>query len=74
VVAELEARGLRHEPLGVARTEAVAFLELLARGIEVVDAVPVLETARAVKTPLELAIHRDNARLVDEAIVAFLPL
>ena len=72
VVAELGARGLRHEPLGVDRVEAVAFVELAARGVRVVDAVPALETARAVKTPLELAVHRDNARLVDEAIVAFL--
>lgn len=72
VVSELAARGLRQEPLAVDRVEAVAFLELAARGIEVVDAVPVLETARAVKTPLELAIHRDNAHLVDRGVVAFL--
>jgi len=72
VVCELEARGLQHEPLGVDRAEAVAFIELAARGMWVVDAAPVLETARAVKTPLELEIHRDNARLVDAAVVAFL--
>lgn len=72
VILELQARGLQHEPLGVDRAEAVVFVELAARGISVADAVPVLETARAVKTPLELAIHRDNARLVDEAVVAFL--
>ena len=72
VVWELEARGLQHEPLGVDRAEAVAFIELTARGITVVDAVPVFETARAVKTPRELDIHRENARLVDEAVVAFL--
>jgi Xaa-Pro dipeptidase len=73
VVSELRARGLQREPLAVDRVEAVAFVELAARGIQVVDAIPALETARAVKTPLELEIHRDNARLVDEAIVAFLP-
>jgi Xaa-Pro dipeptidase len=72
VVCELEARGLRHKPLGVDRAEAVAFIELAARGMAVVDAAPALETARAVKTPLELEIHRDNARLVDKAVVAFL--
>jgi len=72
VVCELEARGLQHEPLGVDRAEAVAFIELAARGMWVVDAAPVLETARAVKTSLELEIHRDNARLVDAAVVAFL--
>jgi Xaa-Pro dipeptidase len=72
VICELEARGLRHEPLGLDRAGAVAFIELAARGISVVDAAPTLETARAVKTPLELDIHRDNARLVDKAVVAFL--
>jgi Xaa-Pro dipeptidase len=73
VVSELEARDLLHEPLGVDRAETVAFLELLARGVKVIDAAPVFETARAMKTPLELAVHRDNARLVDEAVHAFLP-
>ncbi|WP_416972175.1 M24 family metallopeptidase [Streptomyces sp. 4F14] len=72
VVAALQERGLREEPLGVDRVDAVAFLELAAQGIEVIDAVPVLETARAVKTPTELDVHRDNARLVDEAVAAFL--
>ena len=72
VIDELEVRGLQHEPLGTDRVEAVAFLELAARGVEVVDAVPVIETARALKTPLELAIHRDNARLADESVRAFL--
>jgi Xaa-Pro dipeptidase len=70
---ELAARGLAGEPLGVDRAEAVVFLTLAALGIPVVDAAPVLETARAVKTPLELEIHRRNARLADEAIDAFLP-
>ena len=69
---DLEVRGLQHEPLGIDRVEAVAFLELAARGVDVVDAVPVIETARALKTPLELAIHRDNARLADESVRAFL--
>ena len=72
IVDELDARGLRQEPLGVDRADAVVFLELAARGIRVVDATPVLETARAVKTRIELDIHRDNARLVDEAVHAFL--
>lgn len=72
VVCELEARGLRREPLGVDRAEAVVFVELAARGMSVVDAAPALETARAVKTPLELDIHRNNACLVDTAVVAFL--
>ncbi|GAB2764417.1 Xaa-Pro peptidase family protein [Streptomyces bullii] len=73
VVAELRERGLRDEPLGVDRVDAVAFLELADRGIKVVDAVPVLEGARGVKSPTELDIHRENARLVDEAVAAFLP-
>lgn len=70
---ELAARGLLGEPLGVDRAEAVVFLTLARLGIAVADAVPVLETARAVKTPVELDIHRANAALVDEAIEAFLP-
>jgi Xaa-Pro aminopeptidase len=73
VVAELESRGLQDEPLGIDRADAVVFIELAVRGVNIVNAVPVLEAARAVKTSLELAIHRENARLVDEAIVAFLP-
>ncbi|GAB2450647.1 Xaa-Pro peptidase family protein [Nocardioides hungaricus] len=73
VVSELRVRELQHEPLGVDRAEAIAFLELAAQGVHVVDAAPVFETARAVKTPLELAVHRDNARLADDAVRAFLP-
>lgn len=70
---ELAARGLWGEPLGVDRTEAVAFLALAKMGLRITDAVPTLEVARAVKTPLELDIHRANAKLVDESIEAFLP-
>lgn len=70
---ELAARGLLDEPLGVDRAEAVVFITLAQMGITVTDAVPVLETARAVKTPLELDIHRANAALADESIRAFLP-
>lgn len=72
VTSVLKERGLQHERLGVDRSEAVLFVELASQGVEVVDAVPVMETARAVKTPLELAIHRDNARLVDESVLSFL--
>lgn len=70
---ELAARGLLKEKLGVDRAEAVVFITLAEMGIAVTDAVPTLERARAVKTPLELEIHRANAQLVDEAIEAFLP-
>ncbi|MGP6176244.1 M24 family metallopeptidase [Microbacterium sp. A196] len=73
VYAELSTRGLLGEPLGVDRANAVVFLELQRRGITIVNASPAMETARAVKTPLELDIHRDNARLVDIAVDAFLP-
>jgi Xaa-Pro dipeptidase len=69
----LAERGLLGERLGIDRSEAVVFLVLAEMGIGLVDAVPVLETARAVKTPLELDIHRANAALVDEAIEALLP-
>lgn len=65
VVAELRARGLEREPLGVDRAETVAFLELAAQGIAVVDAVPILEdcargedTPRARNPPRERAVGR----------------
>jgi Xaa-Pro dipeptidase len=68
----LWARGLGDEPLGIDRAEAVVFFALADLGVRLVDAVGVLEVARAVKTDLELAIHRDNARLTDGAVRRFL--
>lgn len=74
VLSELAMRGLLGEPLGVDRANTVVFLELQRHGLTIVDAAPALETARAIKTPIELDIHRDNARLVDLAVAAFIPL
>ncbi len=70
---ELAASGLLGEALGVDRAEAIIFITLAKMGLTVTDAVPVFETARAVKNPMELDIHRANARLTDESIRAFLP-
>jgi Xaa-Pro dipeptidase len=72
VHAELRRRGLDGEPLGIDRAESVVFFALAGLGVRLVDAVGVLELARAVKTDLELDIHRENARLVDEAVHRFL--
>ncbi|MEJ2889648.1 M24 family metallopeptidase [Actinomycetospora aeridis] len=69
---ELRARGLADAPLGVDRAETVVFLALAGLGRRVVDAVPAIESARAVKSPVELAIHRENARLTDIAVGNFL--
>ncbi len=69
----LADHGLLDQPLGIDRAEAVVFLTLARMGITLVDAAPALEAARAVKTPIEIDIHRANARLVDESIAAFLP-
>ncbi|MDD7967852.1 M24 family metallopeptidase [Actinomycetospora lemnae] len=69
---ELRARGLADAPLGIDRAESVVFLALADLGVRVVDAVGALEVARAVKTDPELAIHRENARLTDEAVGRFL--
>lgn len=69
---ELRARGLAEEPLGIDRAESVIFFALAELGVRLVDAVPVLEIARAIKTDLELGIHRENARLVDVAVRRFL--
>jgi Xaa-Pro dipeptidase len=65
---ELRARGLGDAPLGIDRAEAVVFFALADLGVRLVDVVPVLEVARAVKTDLELEVHRENARLVDVAV------
>ncbi|PVY96009.1 dimethylsulfoniopropionate lyase DddP [Actinomycetospora cinnamomea] len=65
---ELRARGLHRAPVGIDRAEAVVFFALADLGLRLVDAVPVLEVARSVKTDLELAVHRENARLVDVAV------
>jgi Xaa-Pro dipeptidase len=69
---ELRVRGVADGPVGIDRAEAVVFLALAGLGVRLVDATPVLEVARAVKTDLELDIHRANARLVDEAVRRFL--
>lgn len=68
VRAELAARGLAAEPLGVDRLETGGHLALAAAGLHVVDAQPAMERARAVKTPDELAALRANARTCDRAI------
>ena len=68
VVDVLRERGLAGERLGVDRVEAAAFVAFAAAGIEIADAQPAIEEARAVKTPDELAILRRNARVADDAI------
>ena len=64
----LRERGLAGERLGIDRVEAAAYVALEAAGIELVDAQPAIEEARAVKTEDELAILRRNALVADDAI------
>ncbi len=68
VAAELAARGLAGEPLGVDRLETLGHLALGSAGVRLVDAQPALERARAVKTPDELAAIRANAIAADRGI------
>jgi len=68
VLAELADRGLADEPVGVDRLETLGHLALTEAGVRVVDGQGVLERARAVKTPDELAALRANARTCDGAI------
>jgi Xaa-Pro aminopeptidase len=70
IKSELGARGLAGERLAVDRLETVAFLALLDAGLEIGDAQPALEEARAVKCPEELDIIRRNMRATDAAIEA----
>jgi Xaa-Pro dipeptidase len=69
---ELRRHGLHDEPLGIDRAESVVFFALAGLGRRLVDAVPVVEAARAVKTPAELDVHRANAAQVDRAVARFL--
>jgi Xaa-Pro aminopeptidase len=68
LAAELAARGLAHEPLGVDRLETLGHLALAGAGVRLVDAQPALERARAVKTVDELTALRANARTCDSGI------
>lgn len=68
VADELRSRGLAGEPLGVDRLETAGHLALVRAGLQVADAQPALEEARAVKTPDELVSIRANAAACDRAI------
>jgi Xaa-Pro dipeptidase len=64
----LRERGLANERVGVDRLEAAGYVALAAAGLEIADAQPAIEEARAVKTEDELAILRRNALVADDAI------
>jgi Xaa-Pro dipeptidase len=70
IKAELSSRGLLGERLAVDRLETGAFLALLDAGLNIGDAQPPLEEARAIKGPDELKIIRRNMRCTDTAIEA----
>jgi Xaa-Pro dipeptidase len=64
----LRERALLGELLGVDRLETVGYLALQRAGIQIADAQPAIEEARAVKTADELEIIRRNGRVCDLAI------
>jgi Xaa-Pro aminopeptidase len=68
--AELSSRGLLGERIAVDRLETVAFLALLEAGLNIGDAQPALEEARAIKGIDELKIIRRDMRATDNAIDA----
>ena len=70
ILDALQERGLAGEPVGLDRLDTVGFLALLAAGIDIHDAQPPLEQARAVKTIDELNGFRRGARDCDAAIDA----
>jgi Xaa-Pro dipeptidase len=68
IVAELVDRDLLTQQIGIDRLETAGHLALTEAGIRVVDAQPVMEQARAVKTSDELTALRSNAAACDRAI------
>lgn len=71
VLDVLRQFGAEHEPVGVDRVDALALLALQRAGIRVVDASPVTESAREVKTPEEVRLLRINGRIGDAAMADF---
>ena len=62
---ELAERGLAGEPLGIDLTDMETLYSLHRRGIETADAQPAMMSARAIKTPEEIALLEHAAAMVD---------
>jgi Xaa-Pro dipeptidase len=68
VLSELGTAG---EEVGVDRVDAAAFLALQRAGLRVVDASPVTDAAREVKTPEEVKVMRFNGAIGAEMMAEF---
>jgi Xaa-Pro dipeptidase len=70
LVAELDARGIRGEQIGVDRADTILFLALQEKGLRIADVQYPLELARAVKSPDEIAAIRESMWVCDHGIEA----
>ena len=61
----LRDRGLEGEPVGIDITDMPTMVALKARGLELGDAAPVMQSARKIKTPDEIALLDQAAGIVD---------
>jgi Xaa-Pro dipeptidase len=67
----LHELGVAGEQVGVDRLDAAAFLALQRAGLRVVDASPVTDAAREVKTPEEVKLMRLNGAIGTEMMAEF---
>jgi Xaa-Pro aminopeptidase len=70
VRAELEARGLHREPLGVDVVELPVLHALQAQGIQVVDGQRLMQEVRKIKTQDEITLITTTCMMVDAAYEA----
>jgi Xaa-Pro aminopeptidase len=61
----LRERGLEAEPVGIDITDMPTMVALGARGLQLDDAAPVMQAARKIKTPEEIALLDHAAAIVD---------
>ncbi|HEY1252242.1 MAG TPA: Xaa-Pro peptidase family protein [Thermoanaerobaculia bacterium] len=71
VADALHERGLSSKRLAVDRLGTPGFLALHREGLALTDSAPVTTSARAVKTPEEIAVLEGNAAIVMEMLQAF---
>ena len=65
IYAELAERGLEKETLGIDLTDMETLFSLQRLGLEIVDSQPIMLSARAHKTPDEIALLEHAAAIVD---------
>ena len=71
VLEVLRQFGAEREAVGVDRVDTLALLALQRAGIRVVDASPVTESAREIKTPEEVSLLRANGAIGDAMMTDF---